>query len=249
VREDNDEIGHYVGLLRRILILFAVIIAVPVILWTTTALIRYRVRLPDVLNFQKPLATASINAPERATTAEPTQQQSTPRQAKFTDPQEARATERAAPDGSSFVEHPLDAPPSAPSATQTPDTSSALAAISNSATPMVEKGAHGLLLPFASNDGATAGTNGTMQPAAASRSGCAPRFGPAFRTDPAASAETSRRNGPHSGYNAVTCAEAATPPRGKRLRHTARNDDQRPFRPAAAISAVDILRTNNVGPP
>jgi hypothetical protein len=167
VREDNDEIGHYVGLLRRILILFAVIIAVPVILWTTTALIRYRVRLPDVLNFQKPLATASINAPERATTAEPAQQRSTPRQAKFTDPQEARATERAAPEGSSFVEHPLDAPPSAPSATQTPDISSALAAISNSATPMVEKGAHGLLPPFASNDGATAGTNGTMQPAAA----------------------------------------------------------------------------------
>jgi hypothetical protein len=167
VREDNDEIGRYVGLLRRILILFAVIIAVPVILWTTAALIQYRARLPEVLNFQKLLATASINAPERATTAEPTQQQSMPREARFTNPQEARATQRAAPEGSSFVEHPLDAPQSAPSAAQTPDTSSALAAVANSATPTVERGAQGLP-PFASNDGATAGTNGTMQSAATS---------------------------------------------------------------------------------
>jgi hypothetical protein len=166
VREDNDEIRHYVRLLRRFLILFAVIIAVPVILWTTTALIKYRARLPEGLNVQNLLATASINAPERANTAEPTQQQSTPKEARFTDPQEARATQRAAPEGSSFVEHPLDEPPSVPSAAQAPDTSSALAAISNAATPTVARGAHRLEPPFASNDGATAGTNGTMQPAA-----------------------------------------------------------------------------------
>ena len=59
MREKDDEIGHYLGLLRRIIILFAVIIAVPVILWTITAFI---VGLPKVSNFHSPLATASINA-------------------------------------------------------------------------------------------------------------------------------------------------------------------------------------------
>jgi hypothetical protein len=92
VREDDDEIGHYLGLLRRIIILFAVIIAVPVILWTITAFIRYPlVGFPKVSTFHNPLATASINTPERATIAEPTQQQSTPRQAKLADPQTGRS--------------------------------------------------------------------------------------------------------------------------------------------------------------
>ena len=110
MREDDDEMGHYVGLLRRILIPCAVIIAVPVILWTITAFVRYQVTLPKGLSLPNPLATASTNAPQRATIAEPTQQQSKPLQP--TDPQEAKQTERAAPEGSSFVD---DAPPSAPS--------------------------------------------------------------------------------------------------------------------------------------
>jgi hypothetical protein len=157
MRED-DEIGHCVGLLRRIVIPFAVIITVPVILWTITAVTRI---------FHNPLATASINAPERATLAELTQQQSTPRQTKLTDPQAGKATEGATPARLSLVEHPLDAPPSAPSAAQTADTSSALAAISNSATPVVAKGARGLLPPFAANESATADTTGAMQLAVA----------------------------------------------------------------------------------
>jgi len=76
VREDRDEMGHYVALLRRILILCAVIIAVPVILWTIAAFVRYQVTLPRVFGLPNPLATASTNAPQRATIAEPTQQQS-----------------------------------------------------------------------------------------------------------------------------------------------------------------------------
>ena len=159
MREDNDEMGHYVEVLRRILVLCAVIIAVPVILWTITAFVRCQVTLPKVFSLPNPLATASTNAPQRATIAEPTQQQAMPLQP--TDPQEAKQTERAAPEGSSFVEHPPDAPPSAPP--QTADTSSATA-ISISATPT---GAHDLLPPFAANDVATAGTTGAIQPAAA----------------------------------------------------------------------------------
>ena len=37
MREDDDEIRHFVGLLSRIITLFAVVIAVPVILCTITA--------------------------------------------------------------------------------------------------------------------------------------------------------------------------------------------------------------------
>ena len=39
MREDDD-FRHYVPLLRRIIILVAVIIAVPVILWTITVFVR-----------------------------------------------------------------------------------------------------------------------------------------------------------------------------------------------------------------
>ena len=145
----------------RIIIRFAGIIAVPVILWTIAAFI---VELPKVSTFHNLLATASINAPERDTNAEPTQQQSTPRQAKLADPHEAKAKEL-------LIQHLPDAPPSAPSAAQIADTPEALATISNSATPMVAKGDRGLLPPSAANDGATAGTTGAMQPTAATEAG------------------------------------------------------------------------------
>ena len=69
MREDDDEIGLYVGLLGRIIILFAVIIAVPVVLWTVTAVLRNQVPLPKVSTFHSLLATASTNAPGRATVA------------------------------------------------------------------------------------------------------------------------------------------------------------------------------------
>jgi hypothetical protein len=161
VHEDDDGIWHYVRLLRRITILFALTTAVPVILWTITAFIRYQVALPKVSTFHNAFATASINAPERVTISEPTQQQSMPQQPKLADPQGANETERAALQASP------DALPSAPSTAQTADTSSALAAISNSATPMVAEGAHGLPPPFAANEGATAETAGAIQPAVA----------------------------------------------------------------------------------
>lgn len=71
MREDDGEIGHYVRLWSRIVILCAVIIAVPVILWTITTFVRNQPKLSNLL------ATASINT---TTIADPTQQQSTPRQ-------------------------------------------------------------------------------------------------------------------------------------------------------------------------
>jgi hypothetical protein len=176
MHDDVDQIGHCLRLLSRVITLIAVILAVPVILWTITAFVRYQVTLPKALSLPNAFATASTNAPQRATIAEPTQQQSMPLHP--TDPQGAKQTEGAVPEGSSFVEHPPDAPPSAP--TQTADTSSATA-ISNSATPT---GAHDLLPPFAANDVATAGTTGAIQPAVATEaetdvlSASAPLSGP-----------------------------------------------------------------------
>ena len=164
MREDDDEIGHYVRLLSRIIILIAVIIAVPVIFWTVTAFVRNQ---PKVSTFHNLLATASINAQRGTTIAEPTQQQSAPRQANLADPQEAGPMERAAPEGPLLVDHPPDAPPSAPSAARIADTSSASATISNSAPPMVAKGADGLPAPSAANDGAAAGSTGAVAAAGA----------------------------------------------------------------------------------
>src|SRR5215831_11185107 len=98
MREDDDEIRHYVRLWSRIVILCAVIIAVPVILWTITAFVRNQ---PKLSTFHYLLATASINTPGRTTIAEPAQQQST-----LTDPQEAGAPERAPPEEPLVVDHP-----------------------------------------------------------------------------------------------------------------------------------------------
>ena len=159
MREDDDEVGHYVRLWRRIVIVCASIIAVPVILWTITAFVRSQ---PKLSTFHYPLATASINTPGRTTIAERTQQQSTPRQA--SDPQEAGAPERAAPEEPLVVDHPPDASSAAPSMAQMADTSSA-----SSATPMVAEGAHGMQPPLTANDGAAGRADAVapMQPAPA----------------------------------------------------------------------------------
>jgi hypothetical protein len=173
MREGDGEIGLYVRLWSRIVILCAVIVAVPVILSTITTFVRNQPKLSNLL------ATASINT---TTIADPTQQQSTPRQAKLTDLQEAGAPERAALEEPLVVDHPPDASPSAPSVPQMADTSSA-----SSATPMVAEGAHGMQLPLTANDGAAAGRADAvapMQPAPAKEgeadalSGSAPLPGP-----------------------------------------------------------------------
>jgi hypothetical protein len=153
VREDDGEVGHYVRLWSRVVILCAVIVAVPVILSTITTFVRNQPKLSTLL------ATASINTPGRTTIAEPTQQRSTPRQAKLADLQEARAAERAALEEPLVVDHPPDASPSAPSVPQMADRSSA-----SSATPMVAEGAHGMQPPLTANDGAAAGRADAVAP-------------------------------------------------------------------------------------
>ena len=59
MREDYDEIGHYVRSLSRILLLIAVIIAVPLILSTITAFVRNQSNVSTIHDL---VATASVNA-------------------------------------------------------------------------------------------------------------------------------------------------------------------------------------------
>jgi hypothetical protein len=63
MRGDEDQFRYYVPLLRRIVILVAVITAIPVILWTTTAFVRTYVAPPKVPTFRPITATASIATP------------------------------------------------------------------------------------------------------------------------------------------------------------------------------------------
>jgi hypothetical protein len=69
MRED-DSLGYYLPVLRRIIILVAVIIAVPVILWTITTFVRTYVGPPRLPTFHQLASTASINAPSPSTDSE-----------------------------------------------------------------------------------------------------------------------------------------------------------------------------------
>jgi len=75
MREDDD-FRHYVPLLRRIIILVAVIIAVPVILWTITVFVRTYVGPPRMPTFHQLASTASINAPSARSGSEAAAQSS-----------------------------------------------------------------------------------------------------------------------------------------------------------------------------
>ena len=66
MREDEDQFRHYVPLLRRIVILVAVVTAIPVILWTITAFVRTYVAPPKVPVFRPMMATAPIPGPTAA---------------------------------------------------------------------------------------------------------------------------------------------------------------------------------------
>jgi len=64
MREDDDHIRLYAPLLRRIIILVAIVIAVPVVMWTITAFMRTYVAPPKLPTF-RPIATATnIITPE-----------------------------------------------------------------------------------------------------------------------------------------------------------------------------------------
>jgi hypothetical protein len=57
MREYDDHIRLYTPILQRIIILVAVIIAVPVVLWTITAFVRAHVAPPQIPSF-RPMAAS-----------------------------------------------------------------------------------------------------------------------------------------------------------------------------------------------
>jgi len=112
MRENDNEFGHYVPLLRRIIILVAVITAIPVVLWTITAVVRTYVGPPKIPTFHQLAARASINEPSDAKPVETAAPEPTVRQAKLADPSPATATDTrsdaAAPKGPLLGERPPD---------------------------------------------------------------------------------------------------------------------------------------------
>src|SRR5260370_40542582 len=83
MRDYNDEIRTYTPVLQRIIILVAVITAVPVVLWTITAFVRTYVGPPRIPTFHQLASTASINAPADTATPDGTAQLQAAMQAKL----------------------------------------------------------------------------------------------------------------------------------------------------------------------
>jgi len=66
MREDSDHFRHYVPLLRRIVIVVAVLAAIPVILWTITVFMRSYVGPPTLPTFRQLAASATVPLPRNA---------------------------------------------------------------------------------------------------------------------------------------------------------------------------------------
>jgi len=128
MRED-DEFVHYVPILRRIIILVAVITAVPVVLWTITAFVRAYVAPAKIPTFHQLASTASFNTPTNSISAKAAGDRPAPaaEQSKLPDPHpatiEARTTVADASDSSTAPKGPLlgDHAPRAAANTTAPD--------------------------------------------------------------------------------------------------------------------------------
>jgi len=71
MREVDDQIHLYIPVLRRIVVLVAVIIAVPVVLWTITAFVRTYVAPPKVPTFRSLTEQALTDAAQSMAAAQP----------------------------------------------------------------------------------------------------------------------------------------------------------------------------------
>ena len=134
MREDEDHIRHYMPVLRRIIILVAVLTAIPVVMWTITAFVRTYVGPTKAPTFQ-PMATAPTSiAPEQAAATPAGNPLSTIVEAKATttdagasvpagDPMSAASPAAAPVDAAPANAAPADAAPAAaaPGAADTPD--------------------------------------------------------------------------------------------------------------------------------
>jgi len=106
MREDSDHFRHYVPLLRRIIIVVAVLAAIPVILWTITVFMRSYVGPPKLPTFRQLAASATVQLPRNASAGldSAAQPLPAPDQSRLSD-----ASSAAAPTGAT----PTDAPDAA----------------------------------------------------------------------------------------------------------------------------------------
>ena len=106
MREDSDHFRHYVPLLHRIVIVVAVLVAIPVILWTITVFMRSYVGPPTLPTFRQLAASATVPLPRNASARldSATQPLPPPEQSRLSD-----ASSAAVPVGNT----PTDAPDAA----------------------------------------------------------------------------------------------------------------------------------------
>jgi hypothetical protein len=193
MREDDDEFRHYVPLLRRIIILVAVITAVPVVLWTITAFVRTYVGPPKIPTFHQLASTASINTPAGTATPDGTAQLQAAMEPKLASQSAAAANDArdlsAASKGSLLNDRAPEGDANAPAqgAPRTTDTPAALPMAPRSA--MAPRGGADVFppSPLAAPDNATPGSVGAvaaaqpeaaMEPAADGLAASAPLSGP-----------------------------------------------------------------------
>jgi hypothetical protein len=119
MRDDDGEFRRYVPLLRRIIILVAVITTVPMVLWTITAFVRTYVGPPRLPSFHQLASTASINtaSPPAAAMPDGTAELKAAMQAKLASQSAATTTgagdQPAAPKGPMLSDHAPDGDASA----------------------------------------------------------------------------------------------------------------------------------------
>ncbi len=151
MRDDEDNIRQYLPVLRRIIILVAVLTAIPVVMWTATAFVRSHISAPRPPALQ-PMAIAPSSAPADTTVVAASDQPPT---------QSANAAQATQPKVSAYADVPAPADATPTGATPTFKTASVGApsnATQDDATPTVPGSADAAAPPA---DGA-APDNGTQ---------------------------------------------------------------------------------------
>ena len=152
MRDDEDNIRQYLPVLRRIIILVAVLTAIPVVMWTATAFVRSHVSAPRPPALQ-PMAIAPSSAPADTTVVAASDQPPT---------QSANTAQAAQPKVSAYADVPAPADATPTGATPTFKTASVGApsnATQDDATPTVPGSADAAAPPA---DGAAPDKPGTQ---------------------------------------------------------------------------------------
>jgi hypothetical protein len=206
MRDDEDNIRQYLPVLRRIIILVAVLTAIPVVMWTATAFVRSHVSAPRPPALQ-PMAIAPSSAPADTTVVAASDQPPT-QSANAAQATQPKVSAYADVKGGGAVPAPADATPTG--ATPTFKTASVGApsnAAQDDATPTVPGSADAAAPPA---DGAAGQWHADRGPAAglSVASGARGRRIAAGRSDLRAGAAAAQAS--HEFRGSGKCADAGT---------------------------------------